>query len=162
MILTLNLKIMKKVILVLVMFLFSSNAFAINFKDSLKQISNGSSKEINKNLDKKINSVLKGFEDKVDGYKKELDSEIAKYKEQIKEAEASLNKLKNLKARAEGYIKMAKIVIAVLSSGILVLIFIMWRIWRNVVTMKKVIKNVASYNEIEARLKKVEKTVGLK
>ena len=88
--------------------------------------------------------------------------ELKKYKDQLKEAEAMVSTMQKIKANAESYIRIAKIVFGVLTSGILALIFIMWRIWRNIVTMKKVVKNVASYDDIEKRLKAVEKAVSSK
>ena len=151
---------MKKFLLIVFLTLFSSNVYAINLGNVLKDVSKDSTKSINDNLDKKIDKVVEKFEGKIDGYKAEMDKEIAKYKEQIKEAEDALNKIKHIKDNAEFYIGKAKMILAILSSGILALLFVMWRIWRNIVTMKKVIKNVASYSDIEKRLKAVEKKVG--
>lgn len=153
---------MKNFIIFISLTLFASNAFAFNLKDVVNDAGDKSAKSINENVNKEIEKVVTKFEGKIDGYKKEMDAEVKKYKDQIKEAEAVLEKMKNIRANADYYIKIAKIILGVLSSGILLLIFVMWRIWRNIVTMKKVVKNVASYNEIETRLKAVEKAVALK
>ena len=47
-------------------------------------------------------------------------------------------------------------ILAILSSSILVLIFVMWRIWRNIVGFKRALHNVTHYDEINKRLKQVE------
>lgn len=136
---------------------FAKTALSFDFRKVVKNAGKESTKTINDNVNQKIDQIAKKFEGKIDGYKKEVDAEITKYKNQIKEAEAAINKIRKIKANAESYIKTAKIILGVLSSGILILIFVMWRIWRNIVTMKNLFKNVASYDEIEKRLKAVEK-----
>jgi ElaB/YqjD/DUF883 family membrane-anchored ribosome-binding protein len=153
---------MKNFITIISLTLFASNAYALNIGSIVDGAGKESTKAINENVNKKIDQVVDKFEKKIDGYKAEMDAEINKYKDQIKEAEAAINKIKQIRANAESYIKTAKIILGLLSSGILALIFIMWRIWRNIVTMKKVIKNVASYDDIEKRLKAVEKSVNIK
>lgn len=153
---------MKKILLIAFLTFFSTNAFAFDLGSVIDGAGKKSAKSINKNVNKKIDKVVKKFEGKIDGYKKEMDAEVKKYKDQIKEAEAVLHQVKNIRANADSYIRIAKIVLAILSSGILLLIFVMWRIWRNIITMKKIIKNVASYEDIEKRLKAVEKAVHLK
>lgn len=150
---------MKKLILIAFFILFTGNAYAISFGDVLKDAGKDSQKSLNKSLDKKIDKVVKKFEDKVDDKVKKYEEKIAKYEDRIKEVEDSFNKIKRLKDNAEFYIGKAKLIMAILSSGILALLFVMWRIWRNIVTMKRVIKNVASYDDIEKRLKAVEKRV---
>jgi ribosome-associated translation inhibitor RaiA len=144
---------MKNFITIISLTLFASNAYALNIGSIVDGAGKESTKAINENVNKKIDQVVDKFEKKIDGYKAEMDAEINKYKDQIKEAEAAINKIKQIRANAESYIKTAKIILGLLSSGILALIFIMWRIWRNIVTMKKVIKNVASYDDIEKILK---------
>jgi hypothetical protein len=147
---------MKNIFLTVFLTFFISNVYAINLGDVLKDVGRGSGKSINKKLDKKIDKVVKKFEGKIDIYKVEMDSEIKKYKAQIKEAEDTLNKIKDIKDSAEFYISKARLILGILSSGILALLFVMWRIWRNILTMKKVIKNVANYDDIEKRLNILE------
>lgn len=150
---------MKKLILTASFILFAGNANAISFGDVLKDVGNDSQKSLNKSLDNKIDKVVKKFEDKVDGKIKQYEDKIAKYEDRIKEVEQTFDRIKRLKDNAEFYIGKAKLILGILSSGILALIFVMWRIWRNIVTMKNVVKNVASYDDIEKRLKAVEKKV---
>lgn len=128
------------------------NAFAINLGGILKEVEKGSSKSISKSLDKKVDKVINKVE-------KKIDQKVAKYEKKIAEVEESFDKIKNLRDKAEYYLKIAKIVIAALSSGALVLIFTMWRIWKNVVGMRKVVENVANYKDIEKRLQALEKKV---
>jgi len=148
---------MKNIIAVILFTLFASNALAFDLGALVGNVGKDSAKSINANVNNQIDKVVKKFENKIDGYKDEMDGEIKKYKDQIKEAEAVITKIQQLRANADSYIRIAKIVMGVLTSGILILLFIIWRIWRNVVTMKKVIKNVASYSDIEKRLKTLEK-----
>lgn len=124
------------------------NVFAIDLGGMLKEVEKNSSKSINKKIDKVIEKV-----------EKKIDKKVAKYEKKIAEVEESFDKIKNLRDKAEYYLKIAKIAIAVLSSGVLVLIFTMWRIWKNVVGMRKVIENVANYKDIEKRLQTLEKKV---
>ena len=128
----------------------SSNASAINFSDSLKSISKDSTKKITKNLEKKMDKIVKKYEG-------EIKDEVEKYKKEVKNAQKSLEKLKGIKDKAESYIRIAKIVVAALSSGILVLLFIIWRIWRNVVNMRRLVQNASNYKEFDKRLKALEK-----
>lgn len=150
---------MKTVIAVIFFTLFANSALAFDLGAFVDSAGKDPVKSLNKNINGKVDEVVKKFEGRIDGYKKEMDGELKKYKDQLKEAEAMVSTMQKIKANAESYIRIAKIVFGVLTSGILALIFIMWRIWRNIVTMKKVVKNVASYEDIEKRLKAVEKAV---
>ena len=129
--------------------LFASNADALNLGDLLDDVG----KKSNKSLSKKIDKVVKKFEDKVDG-------KIKKYEAKIKKAEDNLERLDGIRKNAESYIFVAKIILGVLSSGILALIFVMWRIWRNIVNMRKIVQNVTNYGDVEKRLGALEKKVG--
>lgn len=148
---------MKKSLLTVFIFLLSVNhASAFNLGDSLKE----STKGINKNVNGKVDEIVKKVEKKLDGevaqYKKKIDAETKKIQDIVKETEDSINKIKSIKAKAESYIQTAKIIIAALSGGIIALIFVMWRIYRNVINLRKIINNVANYDDINARLLKVE------
>ena len=150
---------MKKIITAIFLLGFSTNAFAFNLGGLVGDVGKESVKEINKNVNGQVDKVVKQFEQKIDGYKKEIDAEVDKYKAQIKEVEVMIAKIKEIRANAERYIKIVKIVIGVLGSGILALIFVMWRIWRNIVNMRKIVKNVTNYDDIEKRLRAVEKAL---
>jgi hypothetical protein len=164
---------MKKFLTCAFLVFFANNAFAINLGDVVKEVGGGSGGNVTKKLDDKIDKVVGKFEGKLEKYEEEARGEIDKYKQKIeaeekkvtgmiKEAQDSVNKLKEIKANAYHYINIAKIVLAVLSSGILILIFVMWRIWKNIVNMKKIIRNVTNYDDVNKRLQAVEKAVGLK
>jgi hypothetical protein len=118
------------------LFLISSNAFSFD----LGKVLNNPEKALGKSIDGKLDKVVKKLEGKLDG-------QVSKYKKQI-DAEKQ--------DKAVSYIKAAKIILAILSSGILILLFFMWRIYRNVASLKKVIKNVTNYDDINKRLKAVE------
>lgn len=143
---------MKNFAFFLIFLAFSGNVYAFNLGDTLKQIGKDSTKEVSSNFEKKLNKIVKKYENKID-------KEIAGYKKKIADAEKSLDQLLGLKAKAESYLKIAKIVIWVLSSGILVLLFLMWRIWRGVVNTRRMVQNVSNYKEFDKRLKAVEKKV---
>ena len=153
---------MKKIITFIFLFSFATNAYAFDLGGLVGDVGKESAKAVNKNVNDQVDKVVKRFEDKIDGYKKELDAEVGKYKAQLKEVETTINKIKQLRQNAERYMKMAKIVFAVLTSGIVALIFVMWRIWRNIVNMRKIVKNVTNYDDIEKRLKAVEKALAAK
>ncbi|MBL6664704.1 MAG: hypothetical protein ISQ34_02540 [Rickettsiales bacterium] len=153
---------MKKIITCVFLLSFATHAFAFNLGGLVDNIGKESADAVNKNINGQVDKVVKKFEDKIDGYKKEIDAEVDKYKKQIKEAEAMINKIKEIRANADRYIRNVKIVIGVLGSGIFALIFVMWRIWRNMVNMRKIITNVTNYDDIEKRLKAVEKALAAK
>jgi predicted PurR-regulated permease PerM len=138
------------------LFLISSNAFSFD----LGKVLNNPEKALGKSIDGKLDKVVKKLEGKLDGqvskYKKQIDAEKQKIQKIIAETEASINQIKTIRDKAVSYIKAAKIILAILSSGILILLFFMWRIYRNVASLKKVIKNVTNYDDINKRLKAVE------
>ena len=144
------------------LFLISNNAFSFDLGKVLKD----PSKSIEKSVNGKLDKVVKKLEDKLDGevskYKKKIDSKTKKIENIIAETEASINQIKDIKNKAAGYIKLVKIILAILSSGILILLFIMWKIYRNVVNLKKVVKNVTNYDDINKRLKAVESKLAQK
>lgn len=152
---------MKKILVLISVFsLLSTGAFAFDLKGALKDQTKEIGKGVGNSVEGKIDASIKKLEDNLNGqiaeYKQKIDAEEKKIRDVIKETEDSINKIKEIKNKAAGYIRMVKIVLALLSSGILVLIFVMWRIYRNVITLRKVIKNVANYDDINSRLKKVE------
>ena len=140
---------MKNLLTILFLTFFASNTFALNLGDLLEDVG----KKSNKSLDKKIDKIVSKFEGKVDG-------KIKKYEAKIKDAEEAMDKINHIRANAEKYIRTVKIILAVLSSGILVLLFVLWRIWRNIVNMRKIVQNVTNYDDVEKRLKALEKRVG--
>lgn len=151
---------MKKIFFIILASFFVSNSYAINLNDALKEIGNGSSKDV-KGFEKKIDKIVDKYDGQLQGeikkYQEKIEKEEKKVMAMIKEAEDAVNKLKEIKSKASYYINLAKIILAALSSGILVLIFVMWRISRNIVNMKKLIKNVSNYEDFDKRLKKIEK-----
>ncbi len=155
---------MKKIIISLFfVFVAANNASAINLGDALKEISQGSSNEITKNLEKKIDKIINKYDGQLQGevkkYKDKIDKEEKKVRAMIDEAQRSVEKLKEIKEKAGYYIKITKIVLAILSSAILILIFVIWRIYCNVVALKKMVKNVSNYDNFDKRLKILETRV---
>lgn len=154
---------MKIFLTILTFVFFTTNSYALNLGDSLKKITGGEQgKQVNDALGGKLDKVINENQDKINSYTKQLDEEIAKIKAQAKEAEDAINKLKEIKTKAGYYIGLIKTILALLSSGIIILIFVMWRIWRNVVNMKKLLKNVTHYDDFDQRLKRLEKLVASK
>lgn len=139
-----------------ILFLTTSNAFAFDLGGALKS----PEKEITKNVNEKVDKLIGGLEDRltkeIKEYKDKIDAEEKKIRAIIKETEDSINKIREIKNKAAGYIRNAKMILAILSSSILVLIFVMWRIWRNIVGFKRALHNVTHYDEINKRLKQVE------
>ncbi len=152
---------MKKIFFIIFITIFASNSYAVNLNDALKEIGNGSSKQAVKGLEEKIDKIVDKYDGQLQGevkkYQEKIEKEEKKVMAMIKEAEDAVNKLKEIKSKAYHYINLAKMILAALSSGILVLIFVMWRIWRNIVNMKKLIRNVSNYEDFDKRLKKIEK-----
>ena len=154
----------------------SSNALAIDLgkkiEDFTKKAGNGSTNDaINldglKNIDEKI---TKKINEKIDDVTSDVKGQINEYKNKIAEQEKKItgivdevqgyvDQARRIKANAQRYIRIAKIIIGFLSCGILALIFMVWRLWRNIVTIKKTFKAVVNYDKIQKRIENLEKQV---
>jgi archaellum component FlaC len=169
-------KIIFSILSVLLISSVSGISFAFNLQNELNKVAKVTGKgekglgkslkgisSIDKKIEKAIGSVkgdvLKKVEGEINKVKEKIDDETAKIKKIIKEAEDGINKFKEIKANAEKYIRIAKIAIGFLSGGIVILIFFLWRVWRNIVGFKKIVKNVANYDAIKKQIKDLEKKV---
>ncbi len=148
------------------------SAKAISFSKEIKKLSKksvsegsiktnlgGFEEKIIKKLDDKIDSVVSKVEDDINKYKAKIDKETARINDIISEAESYADQARNLKAKASKYLMIAKIIIGALSCGILGLLFFVWRVWRNVVAMKKAVVAAVNYNEIKKRIDTLEEKV---
>ncbi|MFT5703372.1 MAG: putative PurR-regulated permease PerM [Rickettsiales bacterium] len=163
---------MKKIflsVLLSVLFTFSlaQESSAINFDKIVGKVASDSTKDVSSKIEKKFDKIVKKAEGELDQYKADLDGEIKKYKNKIDsetkkiekiiaETEDSINKIKHIKNNISYYINIVKIVLAILCSGFLILIFVLWRVWCNIKNLKKLAKNVSNYDDFDRRLKQVE------
>ncbi len=119
----------------------------------------GIEEKIMKELNGKIDEAVSKVEGEVGKYKEKIDKETKKITDIIDEAEGYIEQARNLKAKASKYLAMVKIVIGVLSCGILAALFMVWRIWRNVNGMRKAIVAAVNYDEVQKRISALEKQV---
>ncbi len=155
----------------------SSNAFSLDLGKELdrvaQKVTGDSNSDITKSIkgvgdiDQKINkaieeatkSVTDRIQGEIDEVKSKIEEEEAKVKEIIKEAENGINKFSAIKDKAEKYVKMAKMFIALLSTGMIAIAFFLWRVWKNIVGFKKLIKNVTNYDAIKEQIEALENKV---
>ena len=113
--------------------------------------------EITKDINEKIDDITVDLKEEIKNYKDKITAEEKKIRGMVSEVEAYVKQVHALKANAAKYIMIAKIIIAVLSGGIIILLFFIWRIWRNIVNMKKAFKAVVNYDQIQKRIEILEK-----
>jgi gas vesicle protein len=116
-------------------------------------------KEIIKTLQDNLDKNIAPIKEEVNKYKSKIDAEQKKIENIINEAQADINKIRDIRNNIDHYFNIAKTIIAFLSCSIVVLLFFLWRIWRNVVNFRKIIQNVTNYDDIEKRLKLAEKRI---
>jgi len=154
---------------------FSINSFAIDLNKISREINKatGSDSKISKslndvsNIDKKIKEALEDVkketlgkvDEKINEVKEKVDGELQRVNKIVDEAEDGINKFKDLKNKAQKYINLAKMIVAFLSGGIVVSLFFIWRIWRNIISFKKIVRNVTNYDDIKNQIKALEAEV---
>ncbi|MFC1659251.1 hypothetical protein ACFL0U_01645 [Pseudomonadota bacterium] len=178
---------MKKILfLFLLSFCISINSYSYSLDDAIKDATkNGKSSEVVENIGKNTSDqAVKMTEEKVDKLlvelKQKAEGEIEKYEnvankeiekvqnkvdnyiaevdKVVEDAKEGLSFIEDIRANAMKYLKIAGIIVSVLSGGILVVVFFLWKIW-------KTVKSVAGLNfafdhkKYENRLKDLEKEV---
>jgi predicted nucleic acid-binding Zn-ribbon protein len=178
----------QKLILIATSFLLalniSSNAFSLDLEKELNKVTGGKSSSLSKSIkevgsidkkieqaiakvqdqtlgkvDEKINEITQKVEGEIEGVKAKIEAEEAKIREIIAEAEDGINKFREIKAKAEKYVGMIKMVVGFLSLGIVGILFFLFKVWRNIVGFKKLIKNVTNYDAIKNQLEALENKV---
>ena len=103
-------------------------------------------KEAIARVEDKINGEIDKFDQKING---EIDKVLGEVKSNITYVQA-------LKAKAERYLFYAKIIFAIMTSSILIMLFLVWRAFRKISGLYKLLDNVRSYKEIEKRVAALE------
>jgi cell division protein FtsL len=148
----------------------STNALALDLGAKLKKITGGATPDVAESLkgisgiDGKIQDALNNIKSETLGkvdveikkITQKIEAEEAKIRGMIQEVEDGVNKFRSIKAKFEKYMGMAKAVLAVLSGGLIAIAFFLWRVWRNIVGFKKIIKNVTNYDEIKNKIADLE------
>lgn len=173
---------MKKILaLLLISVFFTFNANALNLKDLTNNIESKSSvktasltkniadqnldnigEKISKMAEEKVNEAVGKVEDKINNQVEELrkkaDEQVAKVENMVKKAEEQLNFIEKLKAKAMSYVKMGAVVAAIILLGLMVIVFIMWKIWKTVKNIAS-LKFIINHKKYEEKLKQLEKEV---
>ncbi|MBT4922667.1 MAG: hypothetical protein HON23_06635 [Rickettsiales bacterium] len=143
--------------------LLSGNSFAFDFDDALGKIKNDAkagvsldsiADGIEAQVMKKIEGAEGRIEKKLKSYEEKLGDEVQKGLAQIMQ---EIEIVKTLKARAERAIMIAKIISAIFSCSIIFLLFLVWRVYRKLTGLYKLMDNVRSYKDIEKRVGALEK-----
>lgn len=146
----------------------TSKAFSFDLKDTLKEVvSDNKSVSSIANIDKKIDDAIGGVKNevlnKVNKEIKKVTDKIEKEEKKVRaiiaDAEDGINKFRAIRDNIDKYIKIAKIVGIVISSGILILIFFLFKVYRSIVSFRKIAKNVANYDDIKKQIEVLEKKV---
>jgi uncharacterized coiled-coil DUF342 family protein len=149
---------------------FIHSSYAINLGQAIEEIAQGSNgknlssgieKKIVDKLDGKINKITSKIEGQVNQYRNKIDKETKKITDAIDEVQGYLDQARSLKAKADRYLMIAKIIIALLACGIIAVLFFMWKMWRNISAIKNSIKATVNYDEIKKRIDELEKQVAI-
>lgn len=129
---------------------------------SVSDLGKSTSDKITKMAEEKVNQAVGRVEEKINNqieeYKEKANEQIARVEKMVSKAEEQLNFIEKLKAKAMGYVKMGVIAGVILLIGLLVVIFIMWRIWK---TVKRIgsLNFIINYKEYEDKLRRLEDEV---
>lgn len=110
--------------------------------------------DLKSQANKKIEEIENKINKKIDSYDKKITSEINKAVSVVDKNIAELDAIKN---RAYTLIKWVKIFIAVITSSVVIILFLVYRAFARIKKLTTVMHNIASYKDIESRLSKVEK-----
>ncbi|MBT4989429.1 MAG: hypothetical protein HOM96_02680 [Rickettsiales bacterium] len=146
-------------------FSLTVNSFAFDLEktlDKLKDDAKGGgisldslADDITNKVTKKLEGVEDRVEQKVKSYEEKLDKEI---KKGLSEITQEIEIVKTLKARADRAIMIAKIIGTIFSFSFLFLIFLIWRMYRKIKGLYKLMDNVRNYKDIEKRIAALEQS----
>ncbi len=125
-------------------------------KVSLNGLADGVKDEANKKIaeiEERINGKIEQYEEKING---EIDGVVSDVKGKIAEVEAIKNKAEALIENAKTIISFVKIFLAILSFSTLAIIFFIWKAYRRISNLYKLLDNVRSYKDIEQRVAALE------
>ncbi len=141
-------------ILLYILILSNKLCFGINLKKLDKQLGNI---KVSENFVKsETNNLVQKFEKTFDTKLNFYENKILKI---IDKAEKNINEAIELKNKVQYYIKIAKIIGVIFSFLSLGLLFFLFRIWRNIVNFKKLLKVTLNYEKFEKRIEILEKEI---
>jgi len=163
---------MKKLILSLILTISLTSAFAFNLDDALDKlednakasVQNSAKKEgkvslssltdgIKNEADNKIAELEERINDRIEYYDNKIDSEVDKA---IGDVRKNIDELESIKNKAYGLIKFVKIFLSILSFSTILILFLVWRAFKRIKNLYKLLDNIRSYKDIEARIKALE------
>jgi len=165
---------MKKISFAIVISLVSFasfNAMAFNLDDLVKTDEKGRveinsdsiEKDLEKNLEEKINKeiikVSKEIDSKVNELKTKADSEMAKVTKIIDEAQKEFDLIKRMKARVRSYIMMAYIAVGALGVLLIILVLFLIKLWLKVSKIGKIGYVFKTIKNIDNRITALENKV---
>ena len=155
--------------LTFVTFLFLAISNQANAIDLGKVISGSDGKKIDiaaefekratKELDKVKEELQTKVQNEIERVKGKIESEVAQIENIINKVKDEIKRVEEIKAKAARYILYAKIVIGFLASGVIFLLFMVWRMWRNIVTLRRALTAAVNYKDIKEQISNLEKRV---
>ncbi|MBL6785871.1 MAG: hypothetical protein ISQ32_06175 [Rickettsiales bacterium] len=157
-----------------IFFLFFNllNLYAFDIDDALEKVTKDSKNILS------LNKLENDLKTKIDGFEKNIDSKISLYEtkakslenkakefeskiddkitKSLKEIEGEILVVANLRKETEKIIFYSKIIAAIFCFSFLFIILSIWRFYRKLSNIYKLIENIKNYKEIEERLAKLE------
>jgi hypothetical protein len=121
-------------------------------------VGKGLTKGLEGNIKKEVDKVLKKYEKQLNDKVKKIEDKINKeIDSSLGDVKGLINEAKSIRAKAYNLIKLAKIAMAVISFSFLAGLFFIWRAFKRIKGLYKILENVKSYKDIEKRVAGLEK-----
>ncbi|MDC0857204.1 hypothetical protein OAP83_00655 [Rickettsiales bacterium] len=152
-----------KFLLPLIMLSFV-NAYAFDFDKALDKVTKDSKgglsiDKIADNIEDEVSKRLDKVENKIEKRAKDLESKLTdEVHDKLSDFTEEIESVRNIKAKADRVIFISKIVGSIFSLSFIFLLFMIWRLYRKLTTLYKLMDNVRSYQDIEKRVAALEKS----
>ncbi len=139
------------------------NAYAFDLDKALDKVKQDTEKgfsidKITKNIEKDIKNRLDQVEKQVENKAKAVEDKLTKdVKATLTDFKSDIEVIQTVRAKADRVILISKIVGSVFSLSFIFLLFMIWRLYRKLTTLYKLMDNVRNYKDIEKRVAALEK-----
>lgn len=149
---------MKKIFIQILFLLIISNSYAFSLSEALGKIEDQAKEKVKKDgavsLDNLIDSIKKEANDKIVEIEEKVNGQIDSVSDKVK---ASIEDFENIKDKSEFYLLLFKIVSAIFSCSIILIIFFIFKLYRRLNRLLQLFENIKNYKDIEKRLTNLEK-----
>ena len=149
---------MKKIFIQILFLFLISNSYAFSLSDALDKIEDQAKEKVKKDgavsLDNLIDTIKKEANDKIVEIEEKVNGQIDSVSDKVK---ASIEDFENIKDKSEFYLLLFKIVSAIFSCSIILIIFFIFKLYRRLNRLLQLFENIKNYKDIEKRLTNLEK-----